>query len=118
MLSNTAPRPSQQLVFSDGLAEVWKDNVTGAQSMYSLIHGKPGDIYYKFDASAILQTPSYLTVQIGIDEHICLNPVHLQYINHSCSPNVFFDTTAGEVIFLKEVKVGEELGYFYPATEW
>jgi hypothetical protein len=33
-------------------------------------------------------------------------------------PNIFFDTTAYEVICLVEIKTGDQLAYFYPSTEW
>jgi hypothetical protein len=45
-----------------------------------------------------------------------LNPEWLQYINHSCDPNVAFDTAAFKLIALKDVKPGDELCFFYPST--
>jgi len=65
-----------------------------------------------------LLTPTYLTVQVGVSKHITLQPEFLQYINHSCDPNVFFDTTAMKLIALKKVNANEELTFFYPSTEW
>jgi len=118
MLFNTASYPAKQLVFANEMAEVWKDEMSGHHSLFAITGFQPGDIICKFGASAILQTPSYLTVQTGVNEHICLQPLFLQYINHSCSPNIFFDTTAFNVICLREIKAGDELCYFYPATEW
>jgi hypothetical protein len=44
-------------------------------------------------------------------------PVFLQYINHSCNPNVFFDTTTMEVIALRDIEPNEEFSFFYPSTE-
>ena len=38
--------------------------------------------------------------------------------NHSCDPNVFFDTTKMEVVCMKQIQPGEELRFFYPSTEW
>ena len=118
MLFNTASSPAKQLIFSNKIIEVWKDQMTLHHSLFSIASFQPADIICKFDASAILQTPSYLTVQVGIDEHICLQPSFLQYINHSCFPNIFFDTTNFKVVCLRAVKPGDELCYFYPATEW
>ena len=57
-------------------------------------------------------------MQVGIDKHIMLQPEHLQYINHSCDPNVFFDTHAMQVVALKEIAEGDEMTFFYPSTEW
>lgn len=79
---------------------------------------KPGGKVASFSAGAVLPTPSYLTVQIGIDKHILLQPEHLQYINHSCDPNVFFDTFSMEIIALRDISVGDEMTFFYPSTEW
>ncbi|HMG67755.1 MAG TPA: SET domain-containing protein-lysine N-methyltransferase [Chitinophagaceae bacterium] len=118
MQFNTASKPINQLVLTNDILEVWKDEVTGQHSAFSMINANPGDIICDFGASAILQTPSYLTVQVNETEHICLQPSFLQYINHSCSPNVCFDTTTFKVICLQPIKRGDELSYFYPSTEW
>ena len=118
MQFNTASMPVNQLAFSNELLEVWKDEVTGQHSAFSLINAQPGDIICDFGASAIVQAPSYLTVQLNTSEHIYLQPSFLQYINHSCSPNVFFDTTNFKVVCLQEIKKGDELCYFYLSTEW
>jgi hypothetical protein len=118
MLYNTASNLPKQIIFANEVAEVWKDDSSGHHSLHALASFRPGDVFFEFGASAILQTPSYLTIQIGVNEHICLQPVFLQYINHSCSPNVFFDTSEGKVICLQAIKPGDELGYFYPSTEW
>jgi len=71
-----------------------------------------------FSAGKTLSQPTYLTVQVTETEHITLNPVFLQYINHSCAPNVFFDTYSFELIALKAIEPGDELTFFYPSTEW
>ena len=118
MQFNTVSSPANRLIFSNEMFEIWKDDVSGHHSLFSIAGFQPGDIICDFGASAILQTPSYLTVQIGDNEHICLQPSYLQYINHSCSPNMFFDTATYKVVCLREVKPGDELCYFYPSTEW
>ncbi|MFI5186897.1 MAG: SET domain-containing protein-lysine N-methyltransferase [Chitinophagales bacterium] len=118
MQFNTASLPVNQLVFTNEILEVWKDEVTGQHSTFSRINVPAGDIICDFGASAIVQAPSYLTVQLNTNEHIYLQPSFLQYINHSCNPNVFFDTTSFKVISLREIKTGDELCYFYPSTEW
>ena len=58
------------------------------------------------------------TVQIDESKHITLVPEVLQYVNHSCSPTAFFDTTSMELICLKEIQPGDEITFFYPSTEW
>jgi hypothetical protein len=52
------------------------------------------------------------TVQYDNERHIILDPVHLQYVNHSCDPNVFFDLPKGKLVALRDIKEGEELGFF------
>ena len=106
MQFNTASSPINQFVFANEILEVWKDEVTGQHSTFSRIDVRAGDIICDFGASAIVQTPSYLTVQLNTNEHIYLQPSFLQYINHSCAPNVFFDTTSFKVICLADIKPG------------
>lgn len=62
--------------------------------------------------------PSRETVQIDVLHHISLQPKVLQYTNHSCDPNIFFDTGLMQIIALKDIAEGDELRFFYPATEW
>jgi len=79
---------------------------------------KPGDVIIKFSAGEILEEPTYLTIQLGERYHVTMQPEFLQYINHSCDPNVFFNTTTMEVVALKEIKPEEEMTFFYPSSEW
>ena len=65
-----------------------------------------GEVIGFFNAKENFARPSYLTVQIGIKKHITLMPEFLQYINHSCSPNVFFDTTLMQLVCLKPIAEG------------
>ena len=71
-----------------------------------------------FSAKEYLQQPTYLSVQIDENKHIHLFPEFLQYTNHSCEPNTFFDTKKGEIIAIKEIAKNEEISFFYPSTEW
>jgi hypothetical protein len=66
----------------------------------------------------MVDTPNYLTVQIGEYKHIHLNPEYLQYTNHSCEPNVLFNTTTMQLECLTNIAIGDEITFFYPATEW
>jgi hypothetical protein len=77
-----------------------------------------GDIIIDFGSSKMVETPNYLTVQIGENKHIHLSPEYLQYTNHSCEPNVLFNTTAMQLECLKNIAIGDEITFFYPATEW
>ncbi|NEQ88183.1 MAG: SET domain-containing protein, partial [Moorea sp. SIO2I5] len=60
----------------------------------------------------------YLTVQIDDCQHIMLDPEFLQYLNHSCAPNVFFAVSDRVLRAMTKIKIGEELTFFYPSTEW
>lgn len=79
---------------------------------------QPGEVIAVFSAGTIAAEPTYLTVQVGIGKHITLQPEFLQYINHSCDPNVFFNTTTMQLVALKEIQQQEEMTFFYPSTEW
>ena len=111
----TAPR---SLVSNHVFAEVWINATTGQQSLHATKNFMPGDIICSFDASGVFDTATYLTVQTGENKHITLLPEFLQYINHSCSPNVFFNTTTMQLTCLQSVKADEEFSFFYPSTEW
>ena len=52
----------------------------------------PVIVICSFSAGITQSYATYLTVQTGADRHITLMPEFLQYINHSCGPNVFFNT--------------------------
>ena len=70
-----------------------------------------------FGARESLSSPNCLTMQTGPDVHILLAPEHLRYINHSCDPNVFFDTVRMEIRALRPIAPGDEITFFYPSTE-
>ena len=79
---------------------------------------QPGEVIADFSAGTIAAEPTYLTVQVGIGKHITLQPEFLQYINHSCDPNVFFNTTTMQLVALKKIENEQEMTFFYPSTEW
>lgn len=110
--------PEKQVVLRIAFAEVLRNTTTGQQQLSSLQAYQPGDILCSFHAGETVEQPTYLTVQTGIDRHITLRPEFLQYINHSCDPNVFFDTTSFQLVCLRPIEAGEEFTFFYPSTEW
>lgn len=99
-------------------AEIRECLKTGNKSLHATVEFMPGDVISKFGSKEILDRPNYLTVQISDRQHIMLDPEFLQYINHSCTPNVGFDTTDWVVTALRRIKIGEQLTFFYPSTEW
>lgn len=76
-----------------------------------------GELIYRFNGYQLTRTPTYQTIQISATEHIEELGV-LAYLNHSCQPNTFVDTTALTVNAARDIAVGEELNFFYPSTEW
>lgn len=99
-------------------SEIWECPLSGAKSIHATTNFLPDHTISSFGAKEILPEPNYLTVQLNEHEHIMLSPVFLQYINHSCTPNVFFDTTNLLVSCLRKIEVGEEMTFFYPSTEY
>jgi hypothetical protein len=79
---------------------------------------KKDEIICCFTAREICASPSRFTVQAGDNKHILLSPEHLQYINHSCSPNAFFDVDQFQLVALRDIEESEEITFFYPSSEW
>ncbi|MDF5722862.1 MAG: SET domain-containing protein-lysine N-methyltransferase [Rhizonema sp. PD37] len=99
-------------------AEVWESAIGGEKALHATVTLSPGDIICSFVSKQVLTEANYLSVQVNEHEHILLNPEFLQYINHSCEPNVFFDTKNMMVTCLRPIEIGEEMTFFYPSTEW
>lgn len=99
-------------------SEVRQENTTGNHSLFAKKLFLKDELISPFFAGDILEQPTYLTVQVGHDKHITLRPQFLQYINHSCNPNAFFNTTNYQLIALRDIQEGEEIVFFYPSTEW
>lgn len=110
--------PAYRVISNHGFAEVRQNKSSKQNALFSLRGYRPGDLIADFSASTISPVPTYLTVQVGNRRHITLQPEFLQYINHSCDPNVFFDTSSMQLRALKEIGPETELVFFYPSTEW
>ena len=114
----TLTNPEYRFI-SDHQFAVVRQNLTNNQKAFFAQRSyQPGEVIADFSAGAIFSEPTYLTVQVDAERHIMLQPEHLQYINHSCDPNVFFDTYAMHVVALKPINEGDEMTFFYPSTEW
>lgn len=100
------------------VARIEEDESSGQRSLHAVNPFKQGEVISPFTAAEELSSPTYLTVQKDDEVHITLSPSFLQYVNHSCSPSAFFDTTAMQFVALKDVAEGEDLTFFYPSTEW
>jgi hypothetical protein len=78
----------------------------------------PGDVVSPFGAREVVPGPTRHSLQVGYDEHILLAPEYLQYMNHSCRPNIIIDTEKRLIRAIRPIVSGDELLFFYPATEW
>jgi len=109
---------STHVISHHQFAEVRINSVTKQKSLYATRAFNKGDIISSFNAGQIFNEPNYLTVQTDVEKHITLQPEFLQYINHSCAPNAFFNTTTMQLICIENVSIEEEFSFFYPSTEW
>ena len=91
--------------------EVQEDEQTGYKSLFAAQDLPAFTILLTIGYQKILDAPNMHSLQIGDNRHIELQPDYLQYTNHSCNPNVFFDTTRLEVISLRPIPVGEEINF-------
>lgn len=114
----TLTSPAYRIISNHANAEVRQKISNGQNALFVLRSYQPGEVIADFSAGTIAAEPTYLTVQVGVEKHITLQPEFLQYINHSCDPNVFFDTALMQLVALKELQPEEELVFFYPSTEW
>jgi hypothetical protein len=115
---DTLTPPAYRMISNHIIAEVRQKLSNAQNALFALRAYQPGDVIANFTAGSISAEPTYLTVQVGVDKHITLQPAFLQYINHGCDPNVFFNTTTMQLVALKDIKPEEEMTFFYPSTEW
>ena len=113
-----AIRSAYEMISKHAFADIMQNSTNGEKSLHASSFFDAGEVISDFTAEKIFDTATYLTVQTGENKHITLQPEFLQYINHSCYPNVFFDTTTMQLIALQEIQPGDELMFFYPSTEW
>lgn len=114
MNTNTANRPSFEVISRHAFVDVLLNTSTNQKCLTATKLIQPGETISRFHADITQSFATYLTVQIGVDKHITLQPGFLQYINHSCSPNVFFNTTTMELVCLRTLQPGDELTFFIP----
>lgn len=75
-----------------------------------------GGVVARLNAPVGRPAPTKYTIQVGVDEHVDVEEV--RYLNHSCVPSTFVDTTANRVVAIRPIVRGEALTFFYPSTEW
>lgn len=118
MMHSTAAKPRSQSFSKNDIAEVMHSSDNNQKSLHALKYFKTGDVVCEFGAKEVFPEANYLTLQIGTEKHISLTPEFLQYTNHSCNPNIFFDTSSMLVVALRNIDINDELCFFYPSTEW
>ncbi len=101
-----------------GFADIHKQTDNDHHLLVSTKRFTAEEVISAFSSGEIHATPSRYTVQVNEHEHIILQPAFLQYINHSCNPNAFFNTTSMQLIALRTIEPGDEFTFFYPSTEW
>lgn len=109
---------AKKLISEHSIARVKESCTTGERSLHAAKAFSKEEVITSFLSAEVLPTASHLTLQKDDDLHITLLPAFLQYVNHSCSPTAFFDTTNMQFIALKEIYLDDELTFFYPSTEW
>ncbi len=115
---NTTQQNGYELISRHAFADVLINSNTQQKSLHSTVHAPATYSLCRFHAGIAQSRATYLTIQIGLHTHITLKPDFLQYTNHSCEPNVFFNTSTMELVTLKAIAPGDELTFFYPSTEW
>lgn len=118
MIKTSITNPLAEVTGKHIFANVLLNKETNQRSLLAAVSFAPGDVICNFGAATTQSFATYLTVQTGADRHIILSPEFLQYINHSCSPTVFFDTTTMQLVCLQAMQPGNEFTFFYPSTEW
>ena len=118
MITTSITNPSAEVISNHVFANVLLNNASNQKSLHAAGSFAPGDVICKFGANTMQASATYLTVQTGTNRHITLMPEFLQYINHSCAPNVFFNTATMQLVCLSALQPGDEFTFFYPSTEW
>jgi len=77
---------------------------------------KKGQVICDIPTEKVTNKANRYTVQIDRDRHTEVGK--LSALNHSCDPNVILDTEHLLMIAYRDIEKGEELSFFYPATEW
>jgi len=75
-----------------------------------------GELICEIPTEKVVNKANRFTVQIGRDRHTDVGK--LAALNHSCDPNVILDTEHLLMYACRDIGPGEELSFFYPATEW
>ncbi len=85
---------------------------------------KKGELIFKLQGAISTVADKY-SIQLGKDKHLfplSENPLDdsstFMFLNHSCSPNSYFNLGEDKLIALKNILVDEEINYHYCTTEY
>lgn len=97
----------------------YSPNATNPDSLVSKVELPAGALFTPITAATEAPQKRWSTVQVSKVRHVELNSA-LMYMNHSCAPSLEIDTDMMEVRVSKErdLKIGDELSFFYPSTEY
>lgn len=112
------PLPPLSKISHHGFAALYQHTLTGEKSLHATFDCSRGKVITAFEPAQILDKPHRYTVQADENVHILPDPGVLQFMNHSCRPNTFFDTGTLLISALRDIRKGDELTFFYPSTEW
>ncbi len=78
---------------------------------------RAGEVAGVLPVTAVVDQPGQHTLQLDETRH-AQGLGDFVWLNHACDPSVFVDTSALNVVVVRDLAVGDELTFFYPATEW
>lgn len=83
-----------------------------------------GDIILKLQGT-ISSSPNKYSVQVDEKKHLLPfsddpkdEASSFRFLNHSCSPNSYFDMPSGSLVALKDITINEEVVFHYCTTEY
>ena len=117
MSTPNQPKKNFKEISTHDFVRVMENEDTQQKGLFALIDFQENEAICNFSAKTIFTEPNYLSIQVSNNKHISLFPEFLQYTNHSCDPNVFFDTSTMSLIAIKKIYAEDELCFFYPSTE-
>ncbi len=115
MTMTNEPSATTPTLMTDGV-RVLGDEQTGRR-VVAIRSLRAGEVLADLSNAQRVPIATRYTVQVEVDSHID-GLWQFTFLNHSCAPNVRIDTTAMTISTVREIAAGEELGYFYPSTEW
>ena len=107
------PCHSNSLCRSDGLRVVDDGPLYGLR-LVAMRRFIRGELILRLQGRPAAQ--SFRSIQVGVCSHLEGYP--FSFLNHSCRPTAIVLTPQAEFRAWEELKIGEEVTFFYPSTEW